>query len=183
MHLCRSCIALGLLAVFTAPISVQAMVVYKWTDADGVVHFSDQPVEGAEKIITASGSSSRGILSQPAPNVRAPDAPKKPGALEYTRFSITSPSPDQTFTGDQAVNVSLALEPGLKPDQTVAWSLNGVQVSNQAPDAVQFTLTDLPRGSYTLSATVTDPLSGESKTADPVTFNVMRPSTLSPQHK
>ena len=34
----------------------QAAVVYKWTDADGVVHYSDQPVPGAEKIYTASSA-------------------------------------------------------------------------------------------------------------------------------
>jgi Domain of unknown function (DUF4124) len=176
--------ALGLLAVLTAAPSVQAMVVYKWTDADGVIHFSDQPVEGAEKITTGSGTQSRGALSQRAPNVVAAAAkPKTTGALDYTQFSITSPSPDQTFTGDQAVTASLGLEPALKPDQTVSWSLNGVQVPNQPADAVSLSLTDLPRGSYTLSVTVTDPSSGQTRSADPVMFNVLRPSTLSPQHK
>jgi len=28
--------------------AAHALVVYKWTDAQGVVHFSDQPVPGAE---------------------------------------------------------------------------------------------------------------------------------------
>jgi hypothetical protein len=166
-----------------APLCVQAMVVYKWTDADGVVHFSDQPVPGAEKIVTASGST-RGILSQPAPSAPTTEKPKtKKGPIDYDQFNITSPAPDQTFTGDQPVSVALALDPALKPNQSVAWSLNGVQVPNQAPDAVSFILTDLARGSYTLTATVTDQLSGESKSADPVVFNVVRPSVFSPQHK
>ena len=183
MHLCRSCIALGLLAVLTAAFSVQAIVVYKWTDADGVVHFSDQPVEGAEKITTGSGTSSHGILSQRAPNAVATEKPKTKGPLDYTRFAIMSPAPDQTFSGDQPVSVSLGLEPTLKPDQTVSWSLNGAQVPNQPVDAVGFLLPDLPRGSYTLTATVTDTSSGQTRSADPVTFNVLRPSLLSPQHK
>ena len=63
------------------------------------------------------------------------------------------------------------------------WTLNGAQVQDQAPDAMQFTLTDLARGVYTIEATVTDPGTGESKAAEPVTFNVLRPSLLSPQHK
>ena len=184
MHLCRSCLLLGLLAVLTAPLSVRAMVVYKWTDADGVVHFSDQPVEGAEKVTTGTGTPSRGILSQRAPNaVAAAAKPKTAGALDYTEFSITSPAPDQTFTGDQPVNANLALEPALKGGQTVSWALNGVQVPNQPPDAVRISLTDLARGSYTLTVTVTDPTSGQSRSADPVMFNVLRPSALSPQHK
>ena len=46
-----------------------------------------------------------------------------------------------------------------------------------------FRIPDLPRGVYTLSATLTDTGSGATKNADPVTFNVLRPSVLSPQHK
>jgi len=160
------------------------MVVYKWTDADGVVHFSDQPVEGAEKITTGTGTATRGILSQRAPNaVVSAEKPKTKGALDYTQFAITSPAPEQTFSGDQQVNVNLALDPALKTGQTVSWSLNGVQVADQPPDAVRFTLTDLARGNYTLTATVADPASGQTRSADPVTFNVLRPSTLSPQHR
>ncbi len=50
MHLCRSWIVCGALALAAIPFAVHAAIVYKWTDADGVVHFSDQPVPGAEKI-------------------------------------------------------------------------------------------------------------------------------------
>jgi len=61
--------------------------------------------------------------------------------------------------------------------------LNGAQVPNQAPDATSFTLTDLARGVYTIEALVTDPGTGETKSAEAVIFNVIRPSVLSPQHK
>jgi hypothetical protein len=63
--------------------------------------------------------------------------------------------------------------------------LNGAPVSEGA-DSMSFTLPQAltaGRGGYTLGATLTDTLSGESKSADPVTFNVLRPSMLSPQHK
>jgi len=178
MPFCRTWIALGLsMLVSAAP----AAVVYKWTDADGVVHFSDQPVPGAEKIIT-SGSGSRGIMSQPMPVSALGERAQKPPAAVIQRIAITSPAPEQTFTGDQQVAVSLSVEPALTPSQTVTWTLNGIQVGQQ-PDATHFTLPDLARGSYTLAATVTDAASGESRNADPVTFNVVRPSVLSPQHK
>jgi hypothetical protein len=183
MHLCRSWIAFGLLAVLWAAHPAHALVVYKWTDADGVVHFSDQPVPGAEKIVTSTGAS-RGILGQAAPGPRTgTDKPKAPGsALAATQLTITSPASQQTFTGNQPVGVQLSAQPDLKPNATVTWTLNGVQV-NQPPDATQFTLTDLARGVYTLAATVSDPETGDSKSVEPVTFNVMLPSLLSPQHK
>ncbi len=157
------------------------MVVYKWTDPNGVVHFSDQPVPGAEKIVT-SGSPSHGILDGPAPAAPA-DKPKPKPALAATRIAITSPAREQTFSGDEQVMVNLDVEPELTPGQTISWTLNGAQVSDQPPNSTHFTLSDLARGSYTLEATLTDPTSGETKSADPVTFNVLRPSVFSPRHK
>jgi hypothetical protein len=177
MHLRRTWIALGLSALISA---VPAAVVYKWIDADGVVHFSDQPVPGAEKI-TTSGGSTRGILSQPMPGGGAAQ-PEKPKPRPAQHVSISSPAPDQTFTGGEQVSASLSVEPALTPSQTVTWTLNGAQVG-QDPNATQISLPDLARGTYTIAATVSDSVSGESISADPVTFNVVRPSVLSPQHK
>ena len=48
---------LAALAAFAA----QAAVIYKWTDADGVVHFSDQPVPGAEKIYTGASNTAESV--------------------------------------------------------------------------------------------------------------------------
>ncbi len=172
--------------VLSVPLLLRAATVYRWVDADGVVHFSDQPAEGAEKVVTSSGTS-RGILTGPAPNAPAP-APDKPKSttLSDTQVSIVSPGREQTFSGEEPVTASLSIEPAPKGRPlSVTWTLNGAAVSEGA-DAMSFTLPAAltsGRGSYTLGATVTDPQSGESKNADPVTFNVLRPSLLSPQHK
>jgi uncharacterized protein DUF4124/Big-like domain-containing protein len=176
MHLRRTWIALGLSALISA---APAAVVYKWVDADGVVHFSDQPVPGAEKI-TTSGGSTRGILSAPMPSGGSLAEKPKPRPAQHV--SISSPAPDQTFTGGEQVSASLSVDPSLTPSQTVSWTLNGAQVGENS-NATQLSLPDLPRGTYTLTATVSDSVSGESISADPVTFNVVRPSVLSPQHK
>jgi hypothetical protein len=135
----------------------QAAVVYKWTDADGVVHYSDQSVPGAEKIYTSEAS-----------------------GLGYVTFAIISPTPDQTFFGDEVVAVNLSLEPGLKPEQTITWHLNGKELDDTSS---HFALPHLDRGAYVIAATITDQASGESRTSDSVTFYVRQPSELSPQHK
>jgi hypothetical protein len=179
MPLWRTFGILGLAALVSA---APAAVVYKWVDADGVVHFSDQPVPGAEKIVT-SGSSSRGIMSQSAPSGAATQRPQKSAApIATQQIAITSPQAGQTYSGEQQVQVNLSVEPALAPGQSITWTLNGSELS-EPPNATQFTLPDLARGSYTLTATVTDAASGESRNADPVSFNVMRSSLLSPQHK
>ncbi len=171
--------------VLSVPLLLRAATVYRWVDADGVVHFSDQPAEGAEKIVTSTGTS-RGILTGPAPSAPAQDKPKNTTFAD-TQVSIVSPAREQTFSGAEAVTASLSVEPAPKGGRqlSITWTLNGAPVTEGA-DAMAFTLPPeltSGRGIYTLGATVTDPQSGESKSADPVTFNVLRPSVLSPQHK
>jgi Domain of unknown function (DUF4124) len=184
MHLCRSWLLVGAWASGLLPLAAHALVVYKWTDEQGVVHFSDQPVPGAEKILTSSAPGHAGIMGQTTgPSSAAAAAQKPAAALSGATVAITSPAPQQTFTGGETVPVALSVTPNIKPTWTVVWSLNGAQVPNQAPNATSFTLTDLARGVYTIEAIVSDPGTGETKSADAVTFNVMRPSLLSPQHK
>jgi Domain of unknown function (DUF4124) len=181
MDLCRSRIARGVLALVASAFAVHAAVVYKWTDADGVVHFSDHPAPGAERIVTTGPARIGTVAAGPNP---AAAAPAKPSAsASPLSLTIDSPGNEETFTGNQPVKVHLSVTPELKPTQTITWNLNGSPLANQAPDATQFTLDDLARGTYTLGATVVDQSSGESKSAQPVTFYVMRTSLLSPQHK
>ncbi len=160
---------------------MDAAVVYKWTDADGVIHFSDQAVPGAEKILTSSGSSARSGATPAASNTTASTAQPKPPGLNFIQFSIVSPANQDTITGNQPINVNLALEPPLKSNQSLTWTLDGGALSNQA-NATSFTLEDVPRGAHTIMATIEDQ-AGESKSTEPVTFYVMRTNLLSPQHK
>ena len=102
------------------------------------------------------------------------------GGLNYTEFSITSPSPEQTFFGDDVVAVHLNLSPALRPNQTITWHLNGKQL-DYPPNAVSFALPRLDRGTYALAATITDQQTSESQTSNSVTFFVRQPSALSPQ--
>lgn len=175
MHPRQTWLAIGLLAAFT----VQAAVIYRWVDADGVVHYSDQSSPGAEKIVTAAPnlSASGGARNATTASV----APLRPGqgGLNYTDFSITSPSPEQTFFGDDVVAVHLNLSPALRPNQTITWHLNGKQL-DYPPNAVSFALPRLDRGTYALAATITDQQTSESQTSNSVTFFVRQPSALSP---
>ncbi len=186
MQLMRRLIALGLFAA----VATQAAVVYKWTDANGVVHFSDQPAPGAEKVITSSGDATTNSATTPAaveaaaqaaPKPAAPKPPKPTDAMPYTLIAIISPSAQQTFI-NEPIGVHLALEPNLVEGHTITWYLNGAPLTDQSPQAEQFVLHDIGRGSYTISATITDPETGQTMSSAPVTFYVHQPSQLSPQH-
>lgn len=164
----------------------QAAVIYKWTDAQGVVHYSDQSVPGAQKIYTnsptASGSGAPSN-SNASPNAQAPAIPGSAAKQGYSIIAITSPSSEQTFFGDEPIGVALALEPNLKAGDTVTWHLNGQELADQGPGTTQFTLPHMDRGTYAIAATVSDPKSGESQSTPSVTFYVRQPSALSPQHR
>jgi hypothetical protein len=165
-----------------AACTAQAAVIYKWVDADGVVHYSDQASPGAEKIVTAGAASSASGRTSTGPTSRAPQQGDQQGGLNYTEFSISSPAPEQTFFGDDVVPVRLSLSPSLRPNQAITWRLNGGQLDSP-PGALSFVLPRLERGTYTLTATITDQQTNESQTSSSITFFVRQPSALSPQHK
>jgi hypothetical protein len=175
MHPRQSWLALSLLAA----LSVQAAVVYRWVDADGVVHYSDQQTPGAERIVTSAPNTTAAGARTPA---NASSGARKPSndSLSYSEFAITSPQADQTFFGTDAVGVQLNLSPALKAGQSIAWHMNGKQLDEQR-DSVSFTIAQLERGTYSLMATITDQQTGESTNSNSVTFFVRQTSALSPQ--
>jgi hypothetical protein len=181
MHPRRSWMVLGLLAALTA----HSAVIYKWTDADGVVHYSDQPVPGAEKIITA-GRSLNGYSAPSSPANSNPNGQQpRAGAAAQARsvgITIASPQQDQNFFNDEPINVSLS-QPVLTPDQSVTWHLNGRELSDQPPSATQFVLPNPGRGTFAIAATITNQTTGEVQSTPSVTFYVHEPSLLSPQHR
>jgi hypothetical protein len=162
-------------------LSATAATIYKWTGADGVVHYSDQPTPGAEKIFTNSASMNIAVSSNHTVHVQMPESQKSAGS-GYVRSLIASPTAEQTFF-EGTVPVRLDLEPDLMPGQTVVWRLNGKILDDQAPTAVQFVLQNIPRGTYALSAAVMIPETQQIVSSPSVTFYVRQPSALSPQHK
>jgi Domain of unknown function (DUF4124) len=178
MHLRKSWLVVGALAtVFAA----QAGAIYKWTDADGVVHYSDQEAPGSERIYTTSTNISSSKSAAAKPGAAVPQR-NIASALAYSEFSITSPKSDETFFGDNPVGVNLLLVPGLRSGQNITWHLNGKQV-DEAGNSTSFVLPRLDRGSYVLAATITDAQSGESQTTNSINFFVRQPVGQGPQHK
>jgi hypothetical protein len=163
MHLRKPWVLVSVLAAF----AVQAGVIYKWTDA--------------EKIATSSSSLNRANSgpSQPSTGTTQPKPGASAAALQLT---LISPSPEQVFFNDETVNVSLDVQPALKPTQAITWHLNG-KALEQPPSAVSFGLQGLERGTYVLSATVVDQVTGDAVSSPTVTFYFRQPSALSPLHR
>ena len=169
-----------LLALFLfAPLVVVAGSVYKWVDGDGVTHYSDQPYPGAEKIQLGTSVQTLAMpvpRSTPATGKSRSDAQATP-ATGYTSVQVSSPADGRTFT-DEAIPIALEVTPQLQPGHTVTWYLNGAALDQTD---LAFTLDHLDRGSYTLSAKISDAGGAPAATAPQVTFYVRQPSMLAPQ--
>jgi len=126
---------------------------YTWTDEDGIVHYSDRPHPGAEKIELGESSTSR-----PAPTTSAParrDAETAPALKpNYTAIEIVTPSAEETLWNIESIlNVDLDLTPPLMPGHQIRVYYDGMpQLVNYA----SFQLEEVYRGVHNLQVEVID---------------------------
>src|ERR1700722_12009463 len=94
-----------------------AGTVYKWVDEDGVVHYSDQPHENAEKVELKAPQtySAPAVRSSPAsPHSVAKSAPA------YQSCTISQPANDEVLLNTTTVTAGASVLPALRPgDQLV----------------------------------------------------------------
>ena len=157
--------------------------IWRWTDADGVVHFSDQPRPGAVKV-------NLGPISAPSGNGPRPEEPPAEAASEperrrqsfaYTSCVVQSPENDQTFSGVQAVTVILGIEPQLQDGHRVQVYVNGALNTDWPPEATSFTLPEVFRGSHTIQARIVDSANRVLCNVPTVTFHLQQTGLNSPQ--
>jgi len=167
-----------ILLVLTMSVAVAAEEVWRWVDADGVTHYSDRPVPGAELIdlkvqtYTPAPRPETGTTSQPA---------QQEEETRYRSLEIWKPAQDEAIVNTVgAVSVRLRVDPTLQSNHSIFVYLNGKRLDDQPVDALDYQLTDVPRGTHTLTALVAD---AEGKTliqAPPIVFHVVQTSVANP---
>jgi len=166
-------ILLGLLASGTA--LAQA---YKWTDADGVVHYSDRPQPGATEVDLGKYRAPQGnsLARKPLPR-RADNADKDDsGAFRYTSLSIASPAAEETLWNIEAtLNVSVALSPALQGGHRLRVYFDGTP---QEVSSTSFQLQEVYRGAHNLQAEVVDQAGNVLIRSQPSRFYVQQTSVL-----
>ena len=129
---------------------------YRWTDEDGVVHYSDVPREGAEYVDLAGYSRPTGARIGPAPaDPAAAQEPVEPTApFRYERLEIAAPSAEETLWNIEGVlNVSLALEPALQTGHQVRVYFDGTP---RLVTGTSFQIEEVFRGVHNIQAEVID---------------------------
>jgi len=129
---------------------------YRWVDDDGVVHYSDRPVEGAERVNLVEYSRNTGArLYTPRPVVPSDNEETEDEApVRYASFSIASPGAEETLWNiGGKLNVSLALSPGLLIDHRVRVYFDG---KPSMVSGLSIQINEVHRGVHNLQAEIID---------------------------
>jgi hypothetical protein len=130
---------------------------YKWIDADGVVHYSDRPEPGAERVDLGPATGGQRRAASPEATSAPPDdaaANAAAAPFRYTSLEVSAPAPEETLWNIEGVlNVSLALNPALQPNHEVRVYFDGVE---QAVEGTNFQLQEVYRGVHNIQAEIVD---------------------------
>jgi len=147
--------------------------VYKWTDSQGNVHFSDIPHTGAEKINVIDAQT----FSPPKPinNVSDDsDSDKKKKPRTYKKFEITEPANEGTVRNNQGyVVINVLLEPDLTPGDKLQLLFDGSAIGEPQPN-LTFKLSGVYRGAHNIAVQVLNPKGDVLKTTETITFFMHR---------
>jgi hypothetical protein len=160
--------------------TASAAEVWKWVDAKGVTHYSDQPIPGAVKIQVRAGNVSESRSAQPLSNPPSSDSDSQNGAVAYRNFQIVRPTSDQNINTGGEVTVEIRIAPPLQATHKLNLYLDGQLVSGFPRNTAIYALTAIPRGTHTLTAVVAEASGNTIQEAAPVTFNVRQESIAQP---
>jgi hypothetical protein len=155
-------------------------IVWKWVDAKGVTHYSDQPVPGATRVEVRAGNVAD-ARSEELPSTSPADSNAAAAFVKYRNFEIWRPENDQAFvnTGG-AVNVEIRMEPAVQPLHTLNLYLDGKLVTGYPRNTLSYALTGLPRGTHNVTATVSDRAGKQLQETSSVVFTVRQESIANP---
>jgi len=151
--------------------------VYKHVDEKGNITYSDVPQKKGDKPI-----------SLPEPTTYKPDAPKSsidndknksaiPKTIQYELVAITSPANDATVRSNSGdISVQISSNPALQGDSVYVVFLDGSEI--QRSSAASLTLTNVDRGSHTVSVEIQDSNDQVLVASEPVTFHLFRHSVV-----
>lgn len=148
---------------------------YRWVDAQGVIHFSDTPQPGAEKIQVAPAQ------TFPSTGVPRTEALPQSQASVYQACDISQPTAGQAFYAPEVVAIAVRVVPDLREGDQVGVTVDGHALESTQGSVLDFELPMPDRGAHTLQAVVRDASGHTVCSSGSVTFYVQRPSLLSPQ--
>jgi uncharacterized protein DUF4124 len=151
--------------------------VYRWHDEQGRVVYSDEYVPGSELVdLPSLPTYTPTPILEPVVSVEEDDTTEEDLVPDY-QLSITSPENDQTVrANDGNLDVTIKLVPELdnekRGDQLIV--LVDGQQQGSAISETNFKLTNIDRGTHTLTVSVVDSEGKILKISKAVTFHLQR---------
>lgn len=186
MHKVVMTLALGLAMSLPAV----AQTIYRTTDAQGNVVFTDDPGRGGEAVDLDPLTVVPSRPVQPLSNASSgrPESTTRYGEpgqplMPYDVFAIASPEQQTTLPTGAAgnVQVQLAIRPDLRDDHRVRLLVDG-QVSQSAMHTDTFLLSNLNRGEHRVQAELLDASGAVRHRTSPLTLYVQRASVNLPSN-
>ena len=164
-------VLLSLLMV--SPIFAQ---IYKWTDSNGDVHFSDQPHPNAEKLDIPEAQTFK-----PPPLLSPQSSPSQSNSQDgdtdrgYSVLKIVQPQNEETIRNTEGyIPVVASIEPRLKDGDKLQVLYDGKPLGDAKASTV-FALSQVKRGSHTIAVQVVDSEGKVIQTSDTITVFMMQP--------
>ncbi len=170
-----ACIALlALLAASAAPAQV-----YRWVDADGVVHYSDTPQPGAEEMqLPESPAAAPGSAFEPLQRPRRTSGDEAPQPFAYEALRVVAPAAEETLWNIEGrLTVRLDLQPSLRSGDQVRVYFDGRAIPT---NGLQLELDEVWRGTHNLQAEVVDAQGQLLIRSEPIRFYVHQTSIQNP---
>ncbi len=156
------------LIIFFFVCSLSAETVYKATDEDGNIIFTDKPSEEAEEIKIQKLDT----IKNPNPGRYAPSSKQPEESNHYKSFVVSSPENGAGIRSNNGnISISLTLEPTLKAGHKIIISMDGKEVGSGSSVSLQ----NVERGTHSISASVVDG-NGKTLISTSSTFSILRAS-------
>lgn len=152
--------------------------IFKWTDSQGVVHFSDQPHPGAKQLNMPDTQSSTPPASQSG-SAPAQDEQKteqaSSGEDKYRKLVIIQPINDATIRNNQGyIVVVVEMEPDLAGGDKLQMIFDGTPLG-EPQSSTLFQLNGINRGTHTIAIQIIKPDGTTLLTSDVITIHLHRP--------
>ena len=129
---------------------------YRWVDEDGIIHYSDRPQEGAERIYLPSDNRvTRRVAPRPVvARTTVDEQPQQAAAFQYESLTVSSPAADETLWNIGGIlNASVDLQPGLQSGHQIRVYFNG---NPHMVTGTSFQIEEVWRGVHNIQAEVVD---------------------------
>lgn len=151
---------------------------YKWTDENGIVHYSDRPHPGAKRIeLDTSGPArpqatpARVAATTQSAQARTTAAPPR---FRYQTVEITAPEAEETLWNiDAQLDVTVSLSPSLQSGHQIRVFFDGNQ---RIVEGQNFRLEEVYRGAHNLQVEVIDEAGKPLNRSPPMRFYVQQNS-------